>query len=110
MGWIRHHAIVVTTAGYNFPPLRAAADAVFGPGACPIAGPGINNHATLLVPPDGSKEGWEESDVGDKARDKFVAWLQSEAYEDGSSPYSWVEVEYAETRPKITRQGGNHDG
>jgi len=109
VGWIRHHAIVVTTWGDNIPKLRAAADAIFGAGTCPITEPGINNYATLLVPADGSKEGWAESDAGDEARDKLVAWMESEAYEDGSSPYAWVEVEYGETEPGITRSGGNHE-
>lgn len=107
MGWIRHHAIVVTTWGDQIPALRAAADACFGVGYCVISQAQYNDYATILVPPDGSKENWTASDDGDAARDRFVAWLEAQAYEDGSSPYSWVEVEYAETEPKITREGGN---
>lgn len=46
--------------------------------------------------PDGSKEGWEHSDVGDKARDSYTDWLKAQAYEDGSSPLQWVEVQYGD--------------
>lgn len=107
MGWIRHHGIIVTSWGDDVDKLRAAADACFGTGRCVVSDAQMNGYATLLVPPDGSKEGWDESDEGDTARDRFVGWLQSQADEDGSSPYSWVEVEYGETRAAVTREGGN---
>ena len=49
-----------------------------------------------MVPPDGSKEGWRESEAGDSTRAAFVKWLRSRCYDDGSSSYGWVEVQYAD--------------
>lgn len=54
----------------------------------------VNNARSFFVAWDGSKEGWDESDRGDKARAEFVAWLRAQAYGDGSSPLDWVEVQY----------------
>ncbi len=108
MGWIRHHAIVVTASFSDMEKLQAAADGCFGTGRCVVGSGGHNGYRTLLVPPDGSKEGWGPSDDGDEARNRFVEWLGAQAYDDGSSPYSWVEVEYGETEPVVTREGGNH--
>jgi hypothetical protein len=53
--------------------------------------------------PDGSKEGWDTSDEGDNARDEMVQWLRAQAYNDGSSPFSWVEVQYGDECGKRTR-------
>lgn len=108
MGWIRHHALIVTASADDIEKAKTAADDCFGTGVCVVSDSFINDYATLLVPADGSKEGWQESKDGDGVRDRFVKWLDASVYEDGSSPYSWVEVEYAETLPSITRHGGNH--
>ena len=53
-----------------------------------------NGTKSFLVAWDGSKEGWAPSDEGDSARARFVEWLNSQAYDDGSSPLDWVEVQY----------------
>jgi hypothetical protein len=59
--------------------------------------PGITNgYRSFFVPPDGSKEGWGESDRGDSARDDFVEYLRAKENEDGSSYLSWVEVSYGD--------------
>ena len=62
---------------------------------------------TFLVPPDGSKEGWEESHRGDRERDVVVKILRSYEYEDGSNPLHWVEVQYHDDNgdDKVTRSG-----
>ena len=54
----------------------------------------VNGSRSFLVAPDGSKEGWLESATGDAMRSEFVAYLRSLAYEDGSTPLSWVELSY----------------
>jgi hypothetical protein len=56
----------------------------------------INGYRTFLVAPDGSKEGWSESDAGDRARAAFKTWLRAQAYEDGSTALRWVEVMFAD--------------
>ncbi len=54
----------------------------------------INSWHTFFIGPDGSKEGWAESDVGDKQRSTFKDWLNDKAFDDGSNIYYWAEVLY----------------
>ena len=37
-----------------------------------------NGYRSFLISPDGSKEGWETSDRGDIARNRFIQWLDSQ--------------------------------
>src|SRR5262249_28308421 len=62
----------------------------------PIMSSKVNEWHTIVVPPDGSKEGWDESDRGDAGRKRLIEWLDSKRYEDGSSPYDWAEVQYGD--------------
>ncbi len=100
MRWIRHHAIIVTAT--DCPELKAAhqkAVEIFGKDFVTslIAGY-VNSYESFLIPPDGSKEGWVDSEVGDARRSGFIKWLQSDeaCFEDGSSMLSWVEVQYGD--------------
>ena len=94
MGYIAHNAIIVTT--WN-------ADAMLGVVAkcaslgAEVIGPSkseINQTQTILICPDGSKEGWEESDAGDRRRSELRDYFDTWKYEDGSSPLEWCEVRY----------------
>jgi hypothetical protein len=101
MGYMRHHTIIVTAFDEQRAQ-RALAEArdVFD-GITEVSllvESGVNVFFSFVVPPDGSSEGWSESDAGDLARDAFIGWLNGQAYEDGSSPYSWVEVQYGDDR------------
>ena len=94
MGYIRHNAIVVTS--WNAAMIEAAACRARNMGLT-VLGPSaeaMNNYRTLLVCPDGSKEGWEESDQGDQRRITFRDWLNEQRYEDGSTRLHWVELAY----------------
>lgn len=103
MGYTRHHAIVVTgllrdNCGVSFPRIEdahAEARALF-PRVTEIIESDLNGYGSFLIPPDGSKEGWSESDEGDAKRARFTGWLRSKQYEDGSSPFRWVEVQYGD--------------
>jgi hypothetical protein len=68
----------------------------------------INNTGSFLVAWDGSKEGWPPSDEGDQARAEIVAWLREQAYDDGSSPLDWVEVQYGGDDAEVIALA--HDG
>ncbi len=100
MGYIRHHAIVVTGQDHwnhddsllTIHDARRAAVDVGCRLVTEVVGPGTNGTSSFLVAPDGSKEGWDESDQGDRARDRFINWLRGQAYDDGSSPIDWAEV------------------
>ena len=98
MGYMRHHAIIVTT--YDDKILAAAhktAITIFGDEQVsdPIQGK-VNGYMSFLVGPDGSNEGWEPSDTGDARRKEFVVYLRAQAYSDGSSSLKWVEVQYGD--------------
>lgn len=107
MGYMRHHAIIVTS--WDDKLIRKAhkvAKEVFAIGQVTSVLPDIlNGYRSFMVGPDGSKEGWEDSDAGDSARDIFIDWLETQRYDDGSSALSWVEVQYGddEKETKICR-------
>ncbi|MCK4782163.1 MAG: hypothetical protein KAV87_00320 [Desulfobacteraceae bacterium] len=63
----------------------------------------INGKTTVIMVPDGSKEGWTESDDGDKLRDEFVKELEKANYEDDSNPWDFVEVGFGEFGQKVLR-------
>jgi hypothetical protein len=95
MGTMRHDAIVVTGL---LPGLVGKAASIAQGMGLTVIGPSraaINHCSTFLVCPDGSNEGWAESDAGDQNRAGFITWLDSQAYEDGSSPLAWVAVRYS---------------
>ncbi len=68
----------------------------------------MGKYKTYILGPDGSKEGWDDSDRGDIWRFNFILFLESFTYEDGSSPVRWVEVSYGELGQKLV-QGNNQD-
>lgn len=94
MGWIRHHGIVVTSWNdESIEKAHATASGMFT-AVTPIVESKINGYRTFLVAPDGSKEGWADSELGDAQRDAFIKWMDAQAYEDGSNSLSWLEYEH----------------
>ena len=98
MGYMSHNAIIVSSV---FDDKIAAAHKkaveIFGDASrmvSPILGPVINGHRSFFVGPDGSKEGWEASDDGDRKREQFRVWLRDKCVEDGASYVDWAEVQY----------------
>jgi hypothetical protein len=94
MGLIRHHAIIVTSWQKSklqeaFETARQLGLTVIGPSE-----QSINGYQSILICPDGSKEGWPASDMGDELREAFKQWLDQQRYADGSSTLSWCEVAY----------------
>ncbi len=99
MGYMRHHAILVTSGpGEKIEAAHNKASEIFsGPGELsPLASPVMNSTRSFAAYPDGSKEGVSESDVGDAKRAAFIGYLNSQAYEDGSTSLDWVEVQYGD--------------
>lgn len=96
MGYTVHHTICVTSCLRSLLNKAHAAAVSSGAQVSPIVDGVVNDVASFLVAPDGSKEGWEESDVGDKRRAEIKAWLRAQAYDDGSNSLSWFEVEHPE--------------
>lgn len=91
MGWIKHDAIVVT--GFRKQDVFAAAEAAQGFGlAITSLVFTMNDYGSFLIAPDGSKEGWADSALGDARREKWKEWardsLKNGLYVD------WVHVSY----------------
>ncbi len=96
MGYMRHHAIVVTSwSGVAIDKAHLEATSTF-PEVSPIITSDINIYHSFFIPPDGSKEGWDESNVGDGRRDAFISWIHTLDYEDGSNPLAWAEIQYGD--------------
>lgn len=101
MGYIRHHCIVVTGLDYEYINYNAItqvhklAQEIF-PYTSNLIDGKLNGYKSFLIPPDGSNEGWEESEDGDKRRLDFISKLDEYRFKDGSSPLSWVEVQYGD--------------
>jgi len=89
MGYMKHNAIVVTNwnneelkrahdkaieifdAKFDKEPLGKKGSSIISP----IIGSIINSQTSFFIAPDGSKEGWTHSDIGDEARKEFLDWL-----------------------------------
>ncbi len=89
MGYFKHHAIVLTSwkdedIGSVENKLKEMELKYIGPGSS------MNGYITITVIPDGSKEGWPESERGDKKRKEFIDWLKA-----GSLYVEWAEISYS---------------
>ena len=80
MGYIRHHAIIITynedALSYNnmeIPIVKIKE--YFGQHNVAVVCSGINSYKTIIIGPDGSKEGWPKSDEGDHRREEFLEWF-----------------------------------
>lgn len=91
MGYIKHHAIVVTSRDYDRLEKAWKAAKEFECNVTDIVGPLTNGYCTFTVVPDGSKEGWNASDEGDSQREKLKEWM-NENYENNW--WEWVEVAF----------------
>lgn len=96
MGYMRHHAIIVSTFSEKDVKLAHAKAAELGCDPQPIHYTGWNSIHTFMIPPDGSKEGWDESDAGDVRRADFLRWITTLRFEDGSTVFDWCEVQYGD--------------
>ena len=95
MGYMCSHAIVVTSYDEKIEPAHAKA-VELGCNPSPIMDSPMNGYRSFFVPPDGSKEGWDESNAGNDRRDLFIEWLRSQVYNDLSSWIDWAEVQYGD--------------
>jgi len=109
MGFIRHDAIVVTSwSDADIEAAHARALTCFEETCAEvtnITGAAMNGYRSFLVAPDGSKEGWTDSDDAEDAREDFVAWLQ----EDGPL-VSYIEVRFGGDEPDEASVRRPHDG
>lgn len=116
MGYLKPTAIIVG-GSYDGWAGRARTEAarIFGDAGLgylvsPLINGAVNSEQSFLVAWDGSKEGWDISNVADDARAEFVGWLRAQAYDDGSSPIAWVEVQYGGDDREAFALAHNGDG
>jgi hypothetical protein len=108
MGIIHHHAIVVTAYHSHIGPAHKKANEIFDY-VSPVSPQSVNGYRSFIVPPDGSKEGWEESVEGDERRALFLAWMKESEF---GYRYSWAEFGYGELGSTIrtdTDEGEDED-
>lgn len=89
MGYIRHHAIVITSCWPDeIKDIHQFADLCnLNPSS--IIRSHVNGYESFFIPPDGSKEGWQESRNGDEERKRLKTFLRQR------HPYAdWSEISY----------------
>ena len=102
MGYIKHDAIIVTSCDEKYlSPAMAKAEAL-GLSVSPIVKSQMNGYVSFLIAPDGSKEGWHDSEDGDAARDAWKAWAR-EQYMRSNLLIDWVHLAYAGDEASDTR-------
>jgi hypothetical protein len=91
MGYISHHAIIVTNWDEaEAKQAREKAITIFSEDqVSPIMQSPINAYHTFFIGPDGSKEGWHDSELGNDQRKVFTDWLKK-------SNADWIEVNYGD--------------
>lgn len=96
MGYMRHHAIVVTSFDKKRALKALSMAESFGLNCSEAIESTSNSYLSFFVAPDGSKEGRPESEHGDAKRELFIKWLNDYRYSDGSTPLDWAEVQYGD--------------
>lgn len=103
MGTIHNHAVIATTwSQEEFLKVREWADKL---DPCwrrlfLFSNKNINDSMTVVMVPDGSKEGWKDSDFGDRLRSEFLTHL-SKLNSEGFTSWDFLEVEYGELGQSI---------
>lgn len=84
MGYIRHDAIVVS--GWCERRTQKAHEKAVEIGllVTPIVISKVNAQRSFLIAPDGSKEGWPDSESGDAQRAEWIEWAKKE-------PELWID-------------------
>lgn len=97
MGYMRHDAIVVTSFSKEYIEKAHAKAKDLELQCSEILVTEINEYYSFLIGPDGSKEGWLESDRGEEKRDDWTNWAQ----ENEEDIYiDWIHVSYGGDDPQ----------
>lgn len=98
MSVTQHHVVVATTSNEGWvkdlkdwiskqpPDLRTLCTSPF-----PSL---VNGYWTVIMIPDGSNEGWPQSEAGNYLRSRFIDQLKG---------WDWIEIGYGELGPQIGR-------
>jgi len=108
MGYIKHHAIAVTSWDTTLiEKAHKKAITIFDDRTSNIVESHINGYKSFFIAPDGSKEGWGDSDNGDEERELFIKWINKQAYEDGSNSLRFCEFFYGDDNGKSLVESHN---
>lgn len=89
MGFIRHHAMIVTDWDTDRIQDLHRFATLCNLNPTPIMDSPYNGFRTFFIPPDGSKEGWQHSHDGDEERRRFKQFIRKR------HPYcDWTEISY----------------
>lgn len=87
MGYLKHDTIVVTDWSADIEIVREEAIKIFEAKnegysriISPLVGSVINSQKSFFIAPDGSKEGWSDSNLAEEARVEFLDWLRKSKY------------------------------
>lgn len=100
MGYIAHNAVICTTwkKEHAAEAHLKAVEIFTGDRVTEIIETKLNGYFTFFVAPDGSKEGWEHSEHGDRLRNQFMDFCkESRLYLDA------VDVRYGGDEPDKAR-------
>lgn len=87
MGYIRHNAIIATA--WQAQAVSGLVEYARSIGAEALVGGEVTNgYATVCIPPDGSKEGWQTSAEGDERLSNIKLWMR----EHPDFYYEWCEI------------------
>lgn len=102
MGYIVHDAIIVTA--WNEKHLRPAIEKAreLGLPTSEVAVSVMNGYVSFLIAPDGSKEGWADSNLGDAARNMWKVWAVDAQKLD--IWFDWCHVRYGGDEPARNTQ------
>jgi len=97
MGYIKHHAIVIASFDEELI-LKAhtKANELCEGLVSELISYRINGGKSFFIAPDGSKEGWDESNQMNESRESFIDWVNEQAYEDESNALSFAELFFGE--------------
>lgn len=104
MGYIAHHAIIVT--GEEEAVQIAREKAISLELCCSeIVRSWYNGYTSFLIAPDGSKEGWDTSNEQQARREEWIEWLRK----SHDLYLSWALVRYGGDDPELAAVE-DHDG
>jgi len=94
---MKHHAIIVTSFDkYLATKTHKRAKQLLGSLVTSLKMSTSNAYYSFAVLPDGSKEGWPESNMADDSRNTLWGFIRKQRYEDGSNVLEAVEVSFDE--------------
>lgn len=91
MGYMRHHAIVVTAFDDRIKDAHDKAISIIGNElVSEIIDSPVNGYRNFFVCSDGSKEFWSDSDEYEKRRLEFIKWIKDKYW------YTWALIQYGD--------------